>query len=106
MLSERPTRDASYENAEHGERVVVDRKSTRLNSSHGYISYAVFCLKKKTTPSPVQSALQGAAARGRPDCRRPAAAAGPSPWVLKPGHTWIFGELPRLPQEAHRHYRV
>src|SRR5687768_18170844 len=25
---------------------VVDRKSTRLNSSHGYISYAVFCLKK------------------------------------------------------------
>src|SRR3989449_4189627 len=27
--------------------VDVDRKSTRLNSSHGYISYAVFCLKKK-----------------------------------------------------------
>src|SRR2546422_5058614 len=27
--------------------VPVDRKSTRLNSSHGYISYAVFCLKKK-----------------------------------------------------------
>src|SRR5205809_1259250 len=26
---------------------LVDRKSTRLNSSHGYISYAVFCLKKK-----------------------------------------------------------
>src|SRR2546422_7810589 len=35
-----------------GERAVharerQDRKSTRLNSSHGYISYAVFCLKKK-----------------------------------------------------------
>src|SRR2546422_5260474 len=29
-------------------RVSRDRKSTRLNSSHGYISYAVFCLKKKT----------------------------------------------------------
>src|SRR2546429_3801987 len=29
-----------------------DRKSTRLNSSHGYISYAVFCLKKKTQSSP------------------------------------------------------
>src|SRR5687768_17754166 len=29
-----------------------DRKSTRLNSSHGYISYAVFCLKKKITISP------------------------------------------------------
>src|SRR2546429_4888013 len=29
-----------------------DRKSTRLNSSHGYISYAVFCLKKKiATPT-------------------------------------------------------
>src|SRR2546422_5551732 len=28
-----------------------DRKSTRLNSSHGYISYAVFCLKKKKTSS-------------------------------------------------------
>src|SRR2546429_944215 len=28
-------------------RVRQDRKSTRLNSSHGYISYAVFCLKKK-----------------------------------------------------------
>src|SRR2546422_11018307 len=27
--------------------ITVDRKSTRLNSSHGYISYAVFCLKKK-----------------------------------------------------------
>src|SRR5205809_1246096 len=26
---------------------MIDRKSTRLNSSHGYISYAVFCLKKK-----------------------------------------------------------
>src|SRR2546429_5373172 len=29
-----------------------DRKSTRLNSSHGYISYAVFCLKKKKTTQP------------------------------------------------------
>src|SRR6266550_8328519 len=28
-----------------------DRKSTRLNSSHGYISYAVFCLKKKKNTS-------------------------------------------------------
>src|SRR2546429_4407930 len=29
------------------EKNIADRKSTRLNSSHGYISYAVFCLKKK-----------------------------------------------------------
>src|SRR2546429_5829566 len=31
--------------------VCLDRKSTRLNSSHGYISYAVFCLKKKSIAS-------------------------------------------------------
>src|SRR2546430_13624803 len=30
-----------------------DRKSTRLNSSHSQISYAVFCLKKKNTDSPI-----------------------------------------------------
>src|SRR3712207_7878803 len=30
-------------------REALDRKSTRLNSSHAHISYAVFCLKKKTT---------------------------------------------------------
>src|SRR6185503_8484495 len=30
----------------------LDRKSTRLNSSHGYISYAVFCLKKKKEETP------------------------------------------------------
>src|SRR3989449_7660037 len=34
-----------------------DRKSTRLNSSHGYISYAVFCLKKKKHTSELQSRL-------------------------------------------------
>src|SRR5215203_6312123 len=32
---------------EHGRRTERDRKSTRLNSSHANISYAVFCLKKK-----------------------------------------------------------
>src|SRR3989449_3008216 len=31
----------------HALEQAIDRKSTRLNSSHGYISYAVFCLKKK-----------------------------------------------------------
>src|SRR2546422_10659974 len=43
---------ATYHMAEpeifyHREDQWQDRKSTRLNSSHGYISYAVFCLKKK-----------------------------------------------------------
>src|SRR5688572_32711853 len=32
--------------------LAVDRKSTRLNSSHSQISYAVFCLKKKTKINP------------------------------------------------------
>src|SRR2546422_3489297 len=36
-----------------------DRKSTRLNSSHGYISYAVFCLKKKKTRTYVLDAWEG-----------------------------------------------
>src|SRR5687768_18359590 len=35
----------------------TDRKSTRLNSSHGYISYAVFCLKKKNPPRTDNSAV-------------------------------------------------
>src|SRR3712207_8590850 len=36
-----------------------DRKSTRLNSSHANISYAVFCLKKKTTPHESRPRLLG-----------------------------------------------
>src|SRR6266542_5050191 len=36
----------------------TDRKSTRLNSSHGSISYAVFCLKKKTKPQNTHEFLQ------------------------------------------------
>src|SRR2546429_4304052 len=38
----------------------LDRKSTRLNSSHGYISYAVFCLKKKKTSAPLAELREGA----------------------------------------------
>src|SRR2546429_747568 len=37
-----------------------DRKSTRLNSSHGYISYAVFCLKKKNAQHRQRSLPRGA----------------------------------------------
>src|SRR5687768_18073176 len=40
--------DGEFAHGEDGAGAEVgDRKSTRLNSSHGYISYAVFCLKKK-----------------------------------------------------------
>src|SRR2546429_6915559 len=49
-----------------------DRKSTRLNSSHGYISYAVFCLKKKkkhrriiTSPHSPTGTVLAAVARSR-----------------------------------------
>src|SRR2546429_2114035 len=46
-----------------------DRKSTRLNSSHGYISYAVFCLKQKLASSwgAIADALAGAAHLRRED---------------------------------------
>src|SRR2546429_211007 len=40
----KPRNKASVQAGVHADQ---DRKSTRLNSSHGYISYAVFCLKKK-----------------------------------------------------------
>src|SRR3712207_7065696 len=39
-------------------RRVVDRKSTRLNSSHANISYAVFCLKKKNKQSKIFPAMR------------------------------------------------
>src|SRR2546429_5325033 len=45
----------------------LDRKSTRLNSSHGYISYAVFCLKKKRT----RRVQDGRAERVRHRARQP-----------------------------------
>src|SRR2546429_4713138 len=40
-----------------GRGTAEDRKSTRLNSSHGYISYAVFCLKKKRFSSPSKDSI-------------------------------------------------
>src|SRR2546422_5159229 len=50
-----------------------DRKSTRLNFSHGYISYAVFCLKKKKHKLPTRTPPQPATATSapRPDARPP-----------------------------------
>src|SRR5689334_24366839 len=47
-------REASEANAR--QITAVDRKSTRLNSSHSSISYAVFCLKKKKEPDASRSA--------------------------------------------------
>src|SRR5947208_9231256 len=45
-------------------RAAPDRKSTRLNSSHQIISYAVFCLKKKNKYAKVRSRIQIARAGG------------------------------------------
>src|SRR2546429_818128 len=39
--------NASFTSSVYHPTILEDRKSTRLNSSHGYISYAVFCLKKR-----------------------------------------------------------
>src|SRR5437764_10191051 len=46
----------------------LDRKSTRLNSSHRCISYAVFCLKKKTSKAPIRARRRSRLAR--PSARR------------------------------------
>src|SRR3712207_6866875 len=48
--------------------VVVDRKSTRLNSSHANISYAVFCLKKKNNTSSTFSTLTSSRASSHAHC--------------------------------------
>src|SRR5256886_8050599 len=54
-----PTHLAPATGHEHGERHDdEDRKSTRLNSSHSQISYAVFCLKKKKTPQQTTSSTR------------------------------------------------
>src|SRR5687768_17802530 len=50
-LRELTQRDPTAALDRHVEADVVDRKSTRLNSSHGYNSYAVFSLKKNSTTS-------------------------------------------------------
>src|SRR2546422_4363793 len=52
-----------------GFRFLEDRKSTRLNSSHGYISYAVFCLKKKKTNDPNEDPLHYPRAECTANCR-------------------------------------
>src|SRR2546422_11589643 len=47
-VDERDSSDPHHQRDPVGQPLPLgDRKSTRLNSSHGYISYAVFCLKKK-----------------------------------------------------------
>src|SRR5688572_31952567 len=49
LLAGPPVACIDHQVADRPCRVIEDRKSTRLNSSHSQISYAVFCLKKKKT---------------------------------------------------------
>src|ERR1041385_9287181 len=51
----RPARGGRALRRSHRRSARPDRKSTRLNSSHGYISYAVFCLKTTHTETPTLS---------------------------------------------------
>src|SRR2546422_2301587 len=54
----------------HAPTTIRDRKSTRLNSSHGYISYAVFCLKKKKRrPGPCLRNTGNSSSCGHVRCR-------------------------------------
>src|SRR2546422_2536162 len=66
--------DLCQEEALAAANVEIDRKSTRLNSSHGYISYAVFCLKKKNNRDARGRSLLGPPARRYPCCRSCASA--------------------------------
>src|SRR3712207_8136092 len=55
--AERRRGPPSHEGADHVHLAMADRKSTRLNSSHANISYAVFCLKKKNNIYILKNAL-------------------------------------------------
>src|SRR5260221_423139 len=79
---------------------LLDRKSTRLNSSHTVISYAVFCLKKKKEEDRRLGATVGphVCTRGGwvyDDCKLGDARA----WVGSAAHTWLL-RLPRASQSG------
>src|SRR5256886_12337714 len=68
----------------------ADRKSTRLNSSHSQISYAVFCLKKKKSPYTDRFQPPFAAVLASRTCGQPRIASSQSVW------------LPSRDRDAHR----
>src|SRR5262245_62187234 len=80
-----------------------DRKSTRLNSSHLGISYAVFCLKKKTDVARIHWSCRGASGSRRP---RTAAAEARRPprWQRLPGprHA-VHAQYAALPNRGEHH---
>src|SRR6266536_1410703 len=66
-----PGERPSYHPGYYGAYVIEDRKSTRLNSSHEWISYAVFCLKKKTDDASDEPASQRTGVTGQAPTSRP-----------------------------------
>src|SRR3989304_5245620 len=70
----------------------LDRKSTRLNSSHGYISYAVFCLKKTNT---TRSSPQTWPPPARAHVAAPARRAAPRPHTCAPPARLELGPVDR-----------
>src|SRR2546430_5465141 len=88
--------DAEFEGGKSGalkQVVITDRKSTRLNSSHSQISYAVFCLKKKRSS---KDSSASACERGRID-RRPVPRSSPPPSRPETGRTLRHRSSPRCP---------
>src|SRR5256886_6053932 len=75
--------------------IYLDRKSTRLNSSHSQISYAVFCLKKKNTTPRISRALRAACCTTR--CSRPG-----SPGDARKRRLPLSRDLAPLPSAASR----
>src|SRR3954467_10048880 len=74
----------------------LDRKSTRLNSSHTIISYAVFCLKKKNNHVPALSDASRAPHCSPVDHRRRApgvSGLGEMWWPLTRHRTGVFGSI-------------
>src|SRR2546429_234323 len=95
--------------------VDIDRKSTRLNSSHGYISYAVFCLKKKKNvatsevpvPTHIAPHLRAANANAAPSVPVVLIPSSPAGAPAAEGHTVLPADessqtkLSRLPRTLH-----
>src|SRR3712207_8232105 len=63
-----------------GRSLHADRKSTRLNSSHANISYAVFCLKTTYPPEPAETLHEG-----QPDTPSHVRPDAPEPWEINEG---------------------
>src|SRR5690554_7124867 len=79
------------------QKIARDRKSTRLNSSHVRISYAVFCLKKKTHVTPIFLA-RSASCPPRSSCSTGAARVPVIPATSRSSRSWQRAPLRRTAQ--------